>query len=43
MAIWLAVLDRVQIVQAEAGEVGGGKGVLGGGEDEEEEAGTLGH
>lgn len=38
-----AASDRVQTVQAEAGEVGGGKGVLGDVEGEEGEAGMLGH
>lgn len=38
-----AVSDRVQTVQAGAGEVGGGKGVLGDGGGEEGEAGRPGH
>lgn len=37
------MLDRVQTVQAEAGEVGGEKGVLGDGGGEEGEAERLGH
>lgn len=37
------VLHRVQTVQAEAGEGGGGKDVLGDGGGEEGEAGRLGH
>lgn len=38
-----AALDRVQTVQAEAGEVGGERGVLGDGGGEEGGAGRLGH
>lgn len=38
-----AVLDRVQTVQAEAGEGGGGKDVLGDGGGEVGEARRLGH
>lgn len=37
------MLDRVQTVQAGAGEVGDGKGVLGDVSGEEGEAGRLGH
>lgn len=38
-----AAWDRVQTVQAGAGEVGGGKGALGDGGGEEGEAGRPGH
>lgn len=43
MAIWPAVPDRVQTVLAEAGEVGGGKGVQGDVGDEEGESGRSDH